>query len=163
MSLFDTNAENYFEPVQHNQVKLGKYLMIKGHPCKVTSALLSKPGKHGSSKLNVTGMCLHCNKKYNMGGLPGHATGKMPVIAQFTLELVDVGDEYFSFMLDDGSTYDDVEINSGNEQHQEIVDKFEEAQSKNKSCLVQLTRMPLELKVGDPVLFDKIGFLRLED
>jgi hypothetical protein len=85
MSLFNPSVENYLKPIQYNQVKVGKYLMIKGHPCKITKALISKPGKHGSTKLNVTGLCQHCDKKFNMAGLPGHSSGVCPVIEKFEL------------------------------------------------------------------------------
>ena len=37
--------------------------MLKGNPCRVIDTAISKPGKHGSAKIHVTGVDLFTNKK----------------------------------------------------------------------------------------------------
>lgn len=37
--------------------------MLKGFPCKVVDTAVSKPGKHGSAKIHVTGIDIFTNKK----------------------------------------------------------------------------------------------------
>lgn len=160
MSLHDSREPDaYLTPVQYSHVKIGKYLMIKGHPCKVTNLLTSKPGKHGSCKVNVTGLCQHCNKKFNMAGLPGHGTGQQPEITSFELELITIDNNQFHIMDDDGCMYEEAEFYPAI--HEEIEQKLEEAQQKNKSCLITLTRMPLEERKGIVFLYEKVEFSKI--
>jgi translation initiation factor 5A len=164
MSLIDSReVDAYLTPVQISHVKVGKYLMIKGHPCKITSLLLSKPGKHGSCKANVTGLCQHCNKKFNMAGLPGHSNGQAPDISKLEVELIACEDFVFTLMDDGGETYDEMEIDVNNSNHVTLTDHYDEAQSKNKRCIVCLLRMPVELFKGKPSIYETLEFARLED
>jgi translation initiation factor 5A precursor (eIF-5A) len=36
------------------EIKVGRYIIIDGIPCKVVSIDVSSPGKHGSAKMRVT-------------------------------------------------------------------------------------------------------------
>ena len=82
--------------------------MIKGNLCHVTNALISAPGKHGHAKLNVTCICLHYNKKFNMSGLKGHANSQQPDILKLELYLGYVDDDNFQLMLENGEIYEDI-------------------------------------------------------
>lgn len=50
-------------PIQGGSIKKGAYCILKGNPCKVLETAISKPGKHGSAKIAVTGVDLFTNKK----------------------------------------------------------------------------------------------------
>ena len=49
-----------------NSLKRGDLVMIKDHPCRVTSFSTAKTGKHGSAKAMVTG------KNYLLDIYPGY-------------------------------------------------------------------------------------------
>jgi translation initiation factor 5A len=44
-------------------LKVGKYVMIEGEACRIVSMDKSKPGKHGSAKINLVAMSLFTNNK----------------------------------------------------------------------------------------------------
>ncbi len=46
-----------------NQIKVGKYVIIDGEPCKVVSYTTAKTGKHGHAKANVVGIGLFDGQK----------------------------------------------------------------------------------------------------
>ncbi|KAG6359948.1 hypothetical protein INS49_011002 [Diaporthe citri] len=80
-------------PVQANQLKQGGYIVIDGHPCKITNIAKSKPGKHGHAKVVITGVDIFTGKKHDAGGPAGHSMD-VPVVkrASYTLlnEKIDV-------------------------------------------------------------------------
>jgi translation elongation factor P/translation initiation factor 5A len=41
-------------PVRAMDIKPGSYVMLKGRPCKVLAIAMSKPGKHGAAKFQLT-------------------------------------------------------------------------------------------------------------
>jgi len=43
-------------PIEASHIKKNKYIMLKGHPCKIVDVKTSKTGKHGHMKVNITGM-----------------------------------------------------------------------------------------------------------
>ncbi|KKY31269.1 putative eukaryotic translation initiation factor eif-5a [Diaporthe ampelina] len=49
------------------------YVVIDGHPCKITNIVKSKPGKHGHAKVLVTGSGIFTGKKHDAGGHELHA------------------------------------------------------------------------------------------
>lgn len=164
MSLSNDSFDAYITPIQHTHVKLKKLFMIKGHPCRVTNADISAPGKHGHAKLNVTGVCLHCDKKFNMAGLKGHSNGQQPDVLKVELDVAYVDEDNFQLMMEDGNIYEGVSFEAHGPQSKEhliIKDKYEEAVNTNKKCIVILTRMPLVLN-GRETLFDRLNFDRLD-
>lgn len=50
-----------FEPV--HDVRVGKFILINGAPCKVTEVNRSAPGKHGHAKFRITAVNLFDGKK----------------------------------------------------------------------------------------------------
>ncbi len=47
-------------------LKVGKYVMVEDHPCRIVSMDKSKPGKHGAAKLNVVAISLFDNSKHSL-------------------------------------------------------------------------------------------------
>ena len=48
---------------QMGDLKVGKYVIIEGEPCRIVSMDKSKPGKHGAAKINVVAISLSTNNK----------------------------------------------------------------------------------------------------
>ena len=59
----DAGANDVY-PKEGGKVKKGDYLIIKHHPCKVTSLTVSKTGKHGHAKAHVFGNDIFTGRKY---------------------------------------------------------------------------------------------------
>eukprot|EP00940_MAST-03C_sp_MAST-3C-sp2_P001525 g1525.t1 len=51
-------------PIRAGEVKKGTHVMLKGHPCKTVEVSISKTGKHGHAKANITGIDVFTGKKY---------------------------------------------------------------------------------------------------
>ena len=45
-------------PMQASKLAKGDFIVIKGHPCKITAKHTSKPGKHGHAKVKYVQMFL---------------------------------------------------------------------------------------------------------
>jgi len=51
---------------QMGDLKVGKYVLVDEHPCRVVSMDKSKPGKHGSAKINIVAISLFDNSKHSL-------------------------------------------------------------------------------------------------
>lgn len=51
-------------PIDHNELKVGGYVVIKNRPCKIMSVDTVKNGKHGAAKSTVVGIDIFTHKKY---------------------------------------------------------------------------------------------------
>lgn len=51
-------------PIRAGEVRKGTHVMLKGHPCKTVEVSISKTGKHGHAKANITGIDVFTGKKY---------------------------------------------------------------------------------------------------
>ena len=113
-------------PLEAGQIKKGGYIMIKGHPCKVTNVSTSKTGKHGHAKCNFTALDIFTNKKYEDIVPSSHST-TVPFVTRADYQLLDIGDDgELSLMEDSGDTKDDVNLPPDETLAQEIKDAFEE-------------------------------------
>jgi len=51
-------------PVRAGEIRKGHFVCLKGKPCKVISISVSKTGKHGHAKANITGLDVFTGRKY---------------------------------------------------------------------------------------------------
>ncbi len=51
-------------PIRAGEVRKGSYVCLKGKPCKVIEVSISKTGKHGHAKANITGLDVFTGRKY---------------------------------------------------------------------------------------------------
>jgi len=127
-------------PIEASQIKKGKYVMLKGKPCKVSDVKTSKTGKHGHMKVNITGVDVLYGKKYN-DVMPGHAN---------CLEFKYDKREYQLLDLHEGSIECLDPTNNKTETfnldpEQEITEKLKADYEAGKSLLVSIVRAPVEL------------------
>jgi translation initiation factor 5A len=102
----DQKADKEVErkPIEAHNVKKGKYVMLKGKPCKIIEVKTSKTGKHGHMKCGITGLDVLTGKKV-VENCPGHEN-----MTEFTLDkkeyqLVNVSsdDKQLQCLSDDSS------------------------------------------------------------
>ena len=70
-------------------LKVGKYVLIDAIPCKVVDVESSKPGKHGSAKMKITGIGVFEGQK-KMLLAPGDADVEVPVIDRKNVQVMSV-------------------------------------------------------------------------
>jgi len=85
------------------EIKVGRFLLIDGVPCKVVDMEISSPGKHGHAKIRVTAIGIFEGEKKTLLK-PSDADVEVPVIKKKKAQVVSVADE--SVQLMDSETYE---------------------------------------------------------
>ena len=93
--------------VDSKSIKVGKYMIIDGVPCRVVSIDTSRPGKHGHAKMRITGIGIFDGQKKQWLGAGGHDV-EAPVITRSTAQIVSVSGN--SAQLMDTKTYEIFEL-----------------------------------------------------
>jgi len=92
------------------QIRVGGFIVIKDHPCKVSAVSTSKTGKHGHAKCNFTAIDIFTGKKYE-DIIPSTHTAHVPNVIRKEYSLVDINADGFCSMMDeDGNCREDVKL-----------------------------------------------------
>lgn len=98
--------------------------MMKGYPCKIVEMSTSKTGKHGSAKVNLVGIDIFTNKKYEDISPSTHSMD-VPNVTRKDYTVIGVEGGFLSLMDTNNNTKDDVKIPEG-DLGKKIVDDFNE-------------------------------------
>lgn len=95
--------------VSIGSLKKGDTAIIDDAPCKITDVTISRPGKHGHAKVNLTAVGILDQKKRNIV-LPGHDKIEVPIIEKKNAQVLSISGNKANVM--DGETYEtfDMEI-----------------------------------------------------
>ncbi|MBN1645580.1 translation initiation factor IF-5A [Candidatus Woesearchaeota archaeon] len=85
----------------------GNYCIIEGAACSVTDVKISRPGKHGHAKVNLTAVGILDNKKRNVI-MPGHDNIEVPVIEKKNAQVLSVSGDHCNVM--DVETYETFDL-----------------------------------------------------
>lgn len=77
--------------VSASHLKIGSYIIIDDAACKVVDIKVSRPGKHGHAKSNITAVGILDDKKRNMT-VPGHDNVEVPVIDKRTAQVLSIAE-----------------------------------------------------------------------
>ncbi|MBS3070433.1 translation initiation factor IF-5A [Candidatus Micrarchaeota archaeon] len=92
---------------QMGDLKIGRFVIVEGEPCKIVSMDKSKPGKHGAAKVNVVAMSLLSgNKKTLMKS--SDADVEIPVVTRKRAQIVSAAGT--SAQLMDSETFEVFEV-----------------------------------------------------
>ena len=97
----------------------GSYIVIDGAACKVTDTQTSRPGKHGHSKMRVTGVGLIDEKK-RVVVMPGHDMVDVPMIDKRNAQVLSISGEKANVM--DIETYETFDLVIPEELKGQLVD-----------------------------------------
>ncbi len=90
-------------------LKIGKYVIVDDHPCRVVSMDKSKPGKHGAAKVNIVAISLSDSSKHSLMK-PSDANVEIPIVNKKRAQIVSVSGTTSQLMdLDTFETFE-VEI-----------------------------------------------------
>ena len=84
-------------PGSAKDLKIGRYVMIDGEPCKVVEIQSSAPGKHGAAKMRITGISIFNGGKYTLMK-PSDADVEIPVIEKKSAQVVSVSGDLAQVM-----------------------------------------------------------------
>ena len=89
-----------------NQIQKGSFILMGGVACKVVDVEISKPGKHGHSKVRISAVGLVDEKK-RIEVMPGHDNVEVPVIEKRNAQVLSVQGDIANVMDSENyETYD---------------------------------------------------------
>lgn len=98
-------------------LKIGKYVIIDDHPCRVVSMDKSKPGKHGAAKVNIVAISLSDSSKHSLMK-PSDATVEIPIVNRKRAQIVSVSG--INAQLMDLDTFETFEVEIPEEFRSEV-------------------------------------------
>ncbi|USN45443.1 MAG: translation initiation factor IF-5A [Candidatus Woesearchaeota archaeon] len=92
--------------VSVGSLQKGRYCIIEGAACVVSDVKVSRPGKHGHAKVNLTAVGMIDGKKRNTV-MPGHDHIDVPVIEKKNAQVLSVAGDHANVMdMDTYETFD---------------------------------------------------------
>jgi len=130
-------------PQQAGELRKGSYVMIKGHPCKVTDISTSKTGKHGHAKAHIVASDIFTGKKYE-DLCPTSHNVDVPFVKRTEYQFLDANFDSgeVTLLLEDGNTKGDLNlptftnIGEPTEDDTKLVKDLQEAIAKEKDVIV---------------------------
>ncbi|XP_054622263.1 eukaryotic translation initiation factor 5A-1 [Dunckerocampus dactyliophorus] len=110
-------------PMQCSALRKNGYVVLKGRPCKIVEMSTSKTGKHGHAKVNLTGIDIFTQKKYE-DMCPSTHNMDVPDIKRLDYQLLNITEGFMCLMNDSGEIREDLRV-PDNDLGKEIESKFE--------------------------------------
>ena len=102
-----------------NNVQKGTSIILEGAACKVVDVEISKPGKHGHSKVRISAVGLVDDKK-RIVVMPGHDNIEVPIIEKRTAHVLNVHGDMANVM--DSETYETFDLKIPDEFKAQVVE-----------------------------------------
>ncbi len=102
-----------------NNVQKGNFIILDGAACRVVDVEISKPGKHGHSKVRVSAVGLVDDKK-RIVVMPGHDNIEVPIIEKRTAQVLSVHGDIANVM--DSETYETFDLKIPEEFREQVVE-----------------------------------------
>ena len=90
-----------------NQIQKGSFILLGGIACKVVDVEISKPGKHGHTKVRISAIGLVDEKK-RIEVMPGHDNVEVPIIEKRNAQVLSVQGDTANVM--DSETYETYDL-----------------------------------------------------
>ena len=103
-------------------LKKGDTIIIDDAACKITDTAVSRPGKHGHAKVNLTAVGILDGKKRNIV-MPGHDRVEAPIIEKKSAQVLSVSGNKANVM--DSATYETFEMDIPEELKSEVKEGVE--------------------------------------
>ncbi len=85
----------------------GSYIVLEGAACRVVDIQVSRPGKHGHSKVRLTAMGIVDDKK-RIVVMPGHDNVEVPIIEKKNAQVLSIQGNIANVM--DSETYENFDM-----------------------------------------------------
>jgi len=132
----DSGAADRY-PQQASALRKNGHVIIKNRPCKIVEMSTSKTGKHGHAKVHFVGIDIFTGKKYE-DICPSTHNMEAPNVKRTDYQLVDISDDNFLSLMDDGGeTRDDIKL-PDNDLGKEIKQKYDTGETFNVTVLAAM-------------------------
>lgn len=126
----------------YSSVKVGSIILLEDkYPCKLVEVLISKPGKHGSSKKSVVGIDIITDKKYT-GLFRASSIITVPIVNRQDYIIMNIDGNQIELLDSKGETKT-IKVSTNS-----LVEEMEKLMAENS---VQCTVM--EVSFGSTVLY----------
>lgn len=105
--------------VAANNVQKGSFIIMGEAACKVVDVEISKPGKHGHSKVRISAVGLMDDKK-RIEVMPGHDNIEVPIIEKRNAQVLSVQNDMANVM--DSETYETFDLKIPEEFKGQVVE-----------------------------------------
>ena len=105
--------------VTANNVQKGSFVILEGAACRVVDVEISKPGKHGHSKVRISAVGLVDDKK-RVVVMPGHDNIEVPIIEKRNAQILSVHGDTTNVM--DSETYETFDLKIPEEFKGQVVE-----------------------------------------
>jgi len=95
------------KPVEVKTLKVGKYVVLDDHPCRIVNIQISSPGKHGSAKAKIDAIGLFDGQK-RQTVKPVDAKIDIPIIEKKSAQVLAITKDIVQLM--DLETYETFEL-----------------------------------------------------
>ena len=102
-----------------NNIQKGSSIIMEGVACRVVDVEISKPGKHGHSKVRVSAVGLVDDKK-RIAVMPGHDNVEVPIIEKRTAQVLSIMGDKANVM--DSETYETFDLKIPEEFKGQVVE-----------------------------------------
>lgn len=102
----NTSLVNYIEGTK---IRVGDVILINKYPCKIIEYHFAGSGKHGVSKILMTGRDIFTGKKCEMSGNAGNMFDA-PVVTKTEYQLTYIDDENFTHLQTDKGIKEDLKL-----------------------------------------------------
>ena len=102
-----------------NNVQKGTSIILDGAACRVVDVEISKPGKHGHSKVRISAVGLVDDKK-RIVVMPGHDNIEVPIIEKRTAQVLSLHGDMANVM--DSETYETFDLKIPDEFKGQVVE-----------------------------------------
>ncbi|GAM27223.1 hypothetical protein SAMD00019534_103980 [Acytostelium subglobosum LB1] len=120
-------------PMQASQIRVGKFCLIKEHPCKVVETSSSGTGKHGKCKINFVGIDIFTSKKYEHAMISDQ-TVEEPNVDVTEYQLINIDDGYLSLLDHNGQLRSDLKLPAD----QELCNKINKLFDQGKEVMLSV-------------------------
>jgi translation initiation factor 5A len=94
---------------QMNDLKIGKFVLVEGVPCRVVSIDKSKPGKHGAAKMRIDAISLFDGGKHTIMK-PSDGDVEIPIINRRRAQIISVSGTTAQLMDNESFEIFDVDV-----------------------------------------------------
>ena len=96
-------------PCEAGSLKKGGYVVIDGHPCKISEISFAKTGKHGHAKASIVAIDIFTNKKYE-DSQPSSHNMDCPVVVKTDYPLISCDIDGYCTYSDKGECKSDLKL-----------------------------------------------------
>jgi len=113
------DVEGNVKMVSVSSLQKGKSVVVDGVACTVSDMSISRPGKHGHAKVNLTAVGMIDGKKRNII-MPGHDKIAAPVIENKSAQVLSISGNTVNVM--DTESYETFDLTIPDELKNDVVD-----------------------------------------